>query len=148
MLPPLPLYSAWTYSSLVSPSHISLPRKGCRVGLHIVLFEVCSAFTALQPAHSRGHQFVARYTEGFSQASCGGGGLTLKRRLLTAHTHYRHSTRFTQTEFCEDRLGAPERLVHRRLRRHAVLNDISVGLTPELLGADLTPGWIEPVIGW
>jgi hypothetical protein len=28
-----------------SPVRISLPRKGCRVGLHIVLFEVCSAFT-------------------------------------------------------------------------------------------------------
>ena len=27
------------------PSCISLPRYGCRVGLHIVLFEVCSAFT-------------------------------------------------------------------------------------------------------
>src|SRR4030095_4350998 len=27
------------------PSRISLPRKGCRVGLRIVLFEVCSAFT-------------------------------------------------------------------------------------------------------
>ena len=45
MLPPLPRCSSWTYSSLVSPSRISLPRKGCRVGLHIVLFEVCSAFT-------------------------------------------------------------------------------------------------------
>ena len=28
-----------------SPRHISLPRKGRRVGLHIVLFEACSAFT-------------------------------------------------------------------------------------------------------
>src|SRR5258705_13508500 len=28
-----------------SPSRISLPRKGCRVGLRIVLFEACSAFT-------------------------------------------------------------------------------------------------------
>src|SRR5476651_620517 len=28
-----------------SPSRISPPRKGCRVGLRIVLFEVCSAFT-------------------------------------------------------------------------------------------------------
>ena len=32
-------------SSLISPSRISLPRKGRRVGLHIVLFEACSAFT-------------------------------------------------------------------------------------------------------
>ena len=28
-----------------SPTHVSLPRKGRRVGLHIVLFEACSAFT-------------------------------------------------------------------------------------------------------
>jgi hypothetical protein len=33
------------YSSLISPSRISLPRKDGRVGLHIVLFEDCSAFT-------------------------------------------------------------------------------------------------------
>jgi hypothetical protein len=46
---------------------ISLPRYGCQVGLCIVLFEVCSAFTrvtactlALPP------YFVARFTEGFS----------------------------------------------------------------------------------
>jgi hypothetical protein len=30
---------------LISPSRISLPRKGRRVGLHIVLFEACLAFT-------------------------------------------------------------------------------------------------------
>src|SRR6266446_4182270 len=45
MLPPLPRCSSWAYSSLISPSRISLPRKGCRVGLHIVRFEACSAFT-------------------------------------------------------------------------------------------------------
>src|SRR6202166_1985603 len=45
MLPPLPRCTGWAYSSLISPSRISLPRKGCRVGLHIVLFEACSAFT-------------------------------------------------------------------------------------------------------
>src|SRR5271170_7274837 len=45
MLPPLPRCSGWAYSSLFSPSRISLPRKGRRVGLHIVLFEACSAFT-------------------------------------------------------------------------------------------------------
>jgi len=31
--------------SLISPRRISLPRKGHRVGLHIDLFEACSAFT-------------------------------------------------------------------------------------------------------
>src|SRR5437588_9734625 len=45
MLPPLPRCSGWAYSSLISPSCISLPRMGYRVGLHIVLFEACSAFT-------------------------------------------------------------------------------------------------------
>ena len=49
-------------ASLTSPSRISLPRKGRRVGLRIVLFEACSAFTrvtactlALSP------YFVTRY---------------------------------------------------------------------------------------
>src|SRR5258708_19333794 len=41
VLPPLPRCSGWASSSLISPSRISR----CRVGLHIVLFEVCSAFT-------------------------------------------------------------------------------------------------------
>ena len=45
MLPPLPRCSGWAYSSLISPSRVSLPRKGRRVGLHIDLFEACSAFT-------------------------------------------------------------------------------------------------------
>src|SRR5204863_8802445 len=45
MLPPLPRCSGWAYSSLISPSRVSLPRKGPRVGLHIDLFEACSAFT-------------------------------------------------------------------------------------------------------
>ena len=49
-------------ASLIHPSRISLPRKPCRVGLRLVLFEACSAFTcvtactlALPP------YFVARY---------------------------------------------------------------------------------------
>src|SRR6516162_4504737 len=45
MLPPLPRCSGWALSSLISPSRISLPRFGGRVGLHIDLFEACSAFT-------------------------------------------------------------------------------------------------------
>ena len=32
-------------ASLTSPSRVSLPRYGSQVGLRIVLFEVCSAFT-------------------------------------------------------------------------------------------------------
>jgi hypothetical protein len=45
MPPPVPRCSSWAYSSLISPSHFSLPRYGSRVGLHIDLFEACSAFT-------------------------------------------------------------------------------------------------------
>jgi hypothetical protein len=45
MPPPIPRCSSWAYSSLISPSHFSLPRYGSRVGLHIDLFEACSAFT-------------------------------------------------------------------------------------------------------
>ena len=44
MPPPLPRCGGWGYPSLILPSRISLPRKGCRVGPHIVLFEVCSAY--------------------------------------------------------------------------------------------------------
>jgi hypothetical protein len=35
----------WASSSLILSSRISLPRNCSRVGLHIVLFEACSAFT-------------------------------------------------------------------------------------------------------
>src|ERR1700745_1970122 len=45
MLPPLPRCSGWAWSSLVSPKRVSLPAFPVRVGLHIVLFEACSAFT-------------------------------------------------------------------------------------------------------
>src|SRR3954465_9917186 len=45
MPPPVPRYSGWGSSSLISPDRISLPRYGGRVGLHIDLFGACSAFT-------------------------------------------------------------------------------------------------------
>src|SRR5204862_4662547 len=47
MLPPLPRCSGWASSSLVSPNRVSLPRFHVRIGLHIVLFEPCSAFTCV-----------------------------------------------------------------------------------------------------
>ena len=56
MLPPLPRCSGWAYSTLISPSHVSLPRKGHRVGLHIVLLRLARRSLALRPAHSRGHR--------------------------------------------------------------------------------------------
>ena len=45
VLPPLPRCSGWASSSLISPSRISLRRTRYRLGLHIALFEDCSAFT-------------------------------------------------------------------------------------------------------
>src|SRR5467141_3768447 len=45
MLSPLPRHSGWAHYFADSPSRISLPRYGSRVGLCIVLFEACSAFT-------------------------------------------------------------------------------------------------------
>src|ERR1700736_238225 len=60
--PPLPRCSGWAYSSLISPSRVSLPRKGHRVGLHIVLFEACSAFTRVAACTlARSPYFVTRY---------------------------------------------------------------------------------------
>ena len=63
MLSPLPRRSDWMSCFAHPSSRISLPRKGCQVGLRIVLFEDCSAFTrvtactlALSP------YFVTRFT--------------------------------------------------------------------------------------
>jgi len=86
------------------PSRISLPRKGCRVGLRIVRFEDCSAFTrvtactlARSPSrdpHSEGFShFVTSMTapvaSGWSVCRAGLAPAG-KRRLVTAHTHSGH----------------------------------------------------------
>jgi hypothetical protein len=84
-----------------SPSRISLPRKGCRVGLRIVLFEDCSAFTrvtactlALSPIRDTliegFSHFVTSMTAPIPSGWSGcrvGFAPTGKRRLVTAHTH-------------------------------------------------------------
>ena len=54
-------------SSAHSPCRISLPRKPARVGLRIVLFEVCSAFTRVAALHTRAVTvFRDTLSEGFS----------------------------------------------------------------------------------
>src|ERR1039457_3572620 len=87
-----------------SPSRISLPRKGDRVGLRIVLFEDCSAFTrvtactlALSPIRDTliegFSHFVASMTAPIASgwSGCRGGfAPTGKRRLITAHTRSGH----------------------------------------------------------
>src|SRR6202521_3264895 len=100
MPPPLPRCSGWAYSSLISPSRVSLPRKGHRVGLHIVLFEACSAFTRVAACTlARSPYFVTRYPKASDTSSppcllrllpagaVAGWGLhpLEKRRLVTAH---------------------------------------------------------------
>src|SRR5437762_8366275 len=105
MLPPLPRCSGWAYSSLISPSRVSLPRKGPRVGLHIDLFEACSAFTrvaactlALSPIRDTliegFSHFVTSMTAPIASGWSGcrvGLAPTGKRRLCTAHAKGRHS---------------------------------------------------------
>src|ERR1700693_4393942 len=66
MLPPLPRCGGWAYSSLISPNRISLPRKGCRVGPHIVLFEACSAFTRVAACTLARSPVRDPHSEGFS----------------------------------------------------------------------------------
>jgi hypothetical protein len=93
------------YSSLVSPSRISLPRFHCRVGLHIVLFEVCSAFTHVAACTLAQSPIRDRYPKAsdISSPPCllrllpaganrrVGLAPTGKRRLVTAHVESRHS---------------------------------------------------------
>ena len=100
MLPPLPRRSGWAYFSLISPSRVSLPRKGHRVGLHIVLFEACSAFTRVaactlarspirDPLSEGFRHFVASMLIRLLPAGANrrvGLAPTGKRRLVTAHT--------------------------------------------------------------
>jgi hypothetical protein len=49
-----------------SPSRISLPRKGCRVGLRIVRFEACPAFTRVTACTLALSPIRDTLTEGFS----------------------------------------------------------------------------------
>src|SRR5450830_1866127 len=87
-----------------SPSRISLPRNGSRVGLRIVLFEACSAFTrvaactlALSPIRDTliegFSHFVTSVTAPIASGWSGcrvGLAPTGKRRLFTAHAKSRH----------------------------------------------------------
>jgi hypothetical protein len=83
---------------------VSLPQKGRRVGLRIVLFEACSAFTRvaactlapspIRDAHSEGFShfvtsIAAPVASGWSGCRAGLAP-TGKRRLVTAHTQSGH----------------------------------------------------------
>jgi len=91
-------------ASLISSRCISLPRKGYRVGLRIVLFEDCSAFTRVAACTLAPSPIRDALIEGFSHfvtsmtapiasgwSGCRAGlAPTGKRRLVTAHTHNGH----------------------------------------------------------
>src|SRR3979411_1816063 len=101
---PIPRCSSWAYSSLISPSHFSLPQYGSRVGLHIVLFEACSAFPrvaactlALSPIRDTLIEGFSHFVTSMTAPIASGWsdrrvGLapTGKRRLSTAHTRDGH----------------------------------------------------------
>jgi hypothetical protein len=92
-------------TSLISSRRSSLPRKGCRVGLRIVLFEACSAFTRVAACTPAPSPIRDAHSEGFSHfvtsiaapVASGWSGCrvafasTGKRRLFTAHAKRRHS---------------------------------------------------------
>src|SRR5712671_7266409 len=91
-------------ASLTAPSRVSLPRKGHRVGLRIVLFEACSAFTrvtactlALSPIRDTLSEGFSHFVTSIAAPAASGWSVrrvglapTGKRRLITAHTHKRH----------------------------------------------------------
>src|SRR5205807_4635246 len=91
-------------ASLISSRRISLPRKGCRVDLRIVLFEACSAFTRVAACTLALSPIRDTLIEGFSHfvtsmtapiasgwSDCRVGlAPTGKRRLCTAHAKCRH----------------------------------------------------------
>src|SRR5258705_5726424 len=127
MLPPLPRRSGWAYYFARSPNRVSLPRKGRRVGLRIVLFEACSAFTRVTACTLAPSPIRDALSEGFSHfvtsiaapVASGWSGCrvglapTGKRRLVTAHTLLGHRparrqappTRFRTVQVCpQDRL--------------------------------------------
>src|SRR5215469_15459625 len=66
MLSPLPRRSGWADHFAHSTSRISLPRKGHRVGLRIVLFEACSAFTRVTACTLALSPIRDTHPEGFS----------------------------------------------------------------------------------
>src|SRR5467141_2415366 len=149
MLPPLPRCSSWAYSSLISPSRVSLPRKGHRVGLHIVLFEACSAFTRIAACTLARSPIRDPLSEGFSHfvtsmtAPVASGwsarrvGLapTGKRRLLTAHTRSRPSW-----------TSAPAR--KRTFSRPCELHAVDDGIDQHRAGMGQRRGELALDVGW
>ena len=66
MLSPLPRRSGWVLLRSFTPSRVRFPQKGCRVGLRIVLFEACSAFTRVTACTLALSPIRDTLSEGFS----------------------------------------------------------------------------------
>src|SRR6266487_1443654 len=89
-----------------SPSRISLPRKGCRVGLRIVLFEACSAFTRVTACTLALSPLRDTLTEGFSHfvtsiAAPAASGWSVRRVGLAPTGKRRLSRRTPETDIAE-----------------------------------------------
>src|SRR5437867_9464950 len=112
MLSPLPRRSDWAYLLRSFTQTYQPSPKGCRVGLRIVLFEACSAFTrvtactlALSPIRDTPSEGSSYFVTSIAAPAASGWSVrrvglspTGKRRLSTAHTrfgHHRDSRRLT-----------------------------------------------------
>ena len=103
MLLPLPRCSAWTYSSLIHPDISAFPERVVGSACTSSFSRLARHSLALRPAHSRCHQCVTRYTEGFSHfvtsmtAPVASGWSdagqkprrSVRNRTADLHTHYR-----------------------------------------------------------
>ena len=107
MLSPLPRRSGWVPRLLTSPAVSAFPDMAVGSARASTFSRLARRSLALRPAHSRCHQVVARFTEGFNRfvtstvapvasgwSSCRVGlSPTGKRRLCTAHANSGHSSR-------------------------------------------------------
>jgi hypothetical protein len=114
VLPPLPRCSDWASSSLISPSRISLPRERRRVGLHIVLFEACSAFTRVAArtlAQSPIRDQLLRRLQPFRHLHDCSGCFRLERSPGGARTHWKappcHGAHGKRTSRLRSRIRQP-----------------------------------------
>ena len=66
MLSPLPRHRDWVLVSLTSPALSAFPGLGAGSTYASSFSRLAQRSLALRPAHSRGHQFVTRFTRGFN----------------------------------------------------------------------------------
>src|ERR1700751_4627391 len=97
MLSPLPRPSGWAYYFAHSPSRVSLPRKGHRVGLRIVLFEACLAFTrvtactlALSPIRDTHSEGFSYFVTSIAAPAASGWSPRLRRSSPVVHQTENH----------------------------------------------------------